>query len=191
MPSEEIDPTDCIEMKPEECKDALDTLAESKTRLINNIDDPVRIGNRMAELRAMGFWDIPSIPGASSSIRCYAEATLFREDEVKNRNTDGEEPCIFTTTNKAILARADELNARYHVLPLSTEESLKRMKTNKGQACISEKTIEQVADVMYRDLCKELGIDDLPPELKKTVLLTAKEHVKKRLFAVKLEENVS
>jgi hypothetical protein len=187
-----IDPSELLEMtsgERQECRDAITD--KGNGNIVAGVDDPVRLGKRISELRDMGFWDVPSIPGARSSVRVYAEATLLFEDGLLDK-PDGpykpDEPCIFVTLNKVMLARADELHARFKVLPLGPQDAAKRMQNDKDcRISLTETTLNEAAEFMYRQLCADLGVSELSSVVKQSVLSDAKKYLIEQIAGTKAE----
>lgn len=86
--------------------------------------EPAAVGARMAELRAMGFEDLPTIEGISSSVRQYAFNSVALDEQ--SGGGKPRRPTVFATEDAALIERADELADRFGLRPVSLEE-LRRM----------------------------------------------------------------
>jgi hypothetical protein len=119
---------------------------------------PTRMGQRLAELREMGFADLPVEPGISSSLRCYAQATL-----------DISAPCVFLATgDPELLKRADELE-RFGVRPITIEAA---GQMPNAQPMLMAESLRQCAEKIVEQQLERLGerAKLIPPEVRAGVV---------------------
>lgn len=120
-----------------------------------------RFQARMRELRDMGFEDIPWTPGVRSSMRVYAEGTLIFDDARAEGKIKDNEPEVFVTRDKALLERADELEKRFRLRPITPDEmaDIRHKLGEDANVVVSEKTVNDVSAEIARDACRAMGID--------------------------------
>jgi hypothetical protein len=76
----------------------------------------------MAELREMGFEDIPIYEGISSSMRQYVWGVLGMKIKAGISPEPSQEPLHFVTMDEKLIAHADQLQEKYGVKPITIDQ---------------------------------------------------------------------
>ncbi len=82
---------------------------------------PAAIQQRVHELESLGLEDLPEFPGISSPVRQYAINTLV-STMARDAGRSDLAPRELLTKHPGLLERADELEERYGLRPISMDE---------------------------------------------------------------------
>lgn len=152
-----------------------ETMADKATE-IHDAPDPALVQARMAELRLMGFHDVPWESGVRSSMRVFAEATIISEQSKDEQNEESK----FCTLNVALLERADELAKRFNIRPVGPETIRDALKDPKSKISITSKTLRETATKMVEHLADMMGLE-MTPEMKENGIQAAIKDLRKQM----------